>query len=557
MFHSKGCWINASEVFLITFINLMVINELTRDQDSYVRSNYLYKDREGKLTQGPLWDYNLIMGTGCCFDNRNTQGWQYQHPYNRGLEQNRGDNPDWIVKLMQDPNYAQRFEDRWFELRQGPLSLDGLFARIDAQTIPLTEAAERNFDKWNILGNGNPGFPSPVTNTWQEQIDFIKNWLTQRVAWIDSQLLDPPAPEYSVPGGLVAEGTQVSVTADAAQITTDTVVVAEGDSAAWFVPTDNTLGLTWTEAAFDDATWSTGPTGIGYENTPADYANLIQTRVRPQETCATCTTVMARMEFTVDDLANVDQINLRMKYDDGFVAYINGQEVARKNVTGTPNFNSSASDHPDGSAVVFEDSLISVEPGLLNAGSDNVLAIQVVNSGTGSSDQLLIAEFVLQQIESVGSAPIYLTVDGSDPRGTDGQPTAPLYDGTPLTVNEDSLVQARSLVNGEWSALSVAQYTVGVIPIVITELNYNPHPPSDAELTALPGIDNDDLEFIEVQNVGDRPTNLANLAFVDGVDFTFPFYQLAPGERALIVKQHLNCGMERGCPSLANSMGDG
>ena len=62
-----------------SFVNLMIVTELGRDQDTYVRSDYMWKDRGGKLHKGPLWDHNLIMGTGCCFDNKNPVGWQYQN----------------------------------------------------------------------------------------------------------------------------------------------------------------------------------------------------------------------------------------------------------------------------------------------------------------------------------------------------------------------------------------------------------------------------------------------------------------------------------------------
>ncbi|NQU19695.1 MAG: CotH kinase family protein, partial [Candidatus Nealsonbacteria bacterium] len=217
----------AQYIDVASFVNLMVVNELTRDQDAYVRSNFLYKDREGLLTQGPLWDYNLIMGTGCCFNNRDTHGWQYEHPYNRGLQQNRGDDPDWIVRLMSDPDFAIQFRDRWFELRQGLLSLDALYDRIHVHADPLAEAAVRNFQKWNILGSSNPGFPSPVTSTWQQQIEFILDrdapgqytgWLADRIAWIDGQLLSLTPPVFSQAGGEVAPGFELTLGAAAGTI---------------------------------------------------------------------------------------------------------------------------------------------------------------------------------------------------------------------------------------------------------------------------------------------------------------------------------------------------
>ncbi len=198
----------APYIDLDSFVNLFVINELTRDQDAYMRSNYFHKDRGGPLVQGPLWDYNLTMGTGCCRNNTNAtptggdSGWQYIE--NNGVNEWR-----WEVRLDDDEDFWQAFIDRWQELRRDTLSDAGLHARIDAHVVGLPAPAVRNFAEWNILGNANPGFPSPVTATWEGQITFIKNWASQRMAWIDSQFTAPPT--VTPAGGVVAGGTTVTV----------------------------------------------------------------------------------------------------------------------------------------------------------------------------------------------------------------------------------------------------------------------------------------------------------------------------------------------------------
>ena len=62
------------------------------------------------------------------------------------------------------------------------------------------------------------------------------------------------------------------------------------DGVRYFVPSDNSLGTTWTGIAdpANIADWGTGQAGFGYEDSPGDYQNLIRTSVRPVETCATC-----------------------------------------------------------------------------------------------------------------------------------------------------------------------------------------------------------------------------------------------------------------------------
>jgi hypothetical protein len=49
-----------------------------------------------------------------------------------------------------------------------------------------------------------------------------------------------------------------------------------------------------------------------------------------------------RIPFTVADAAQLQSLTLKAKYDDGFVAYINGVEVARRNAPAAPSWNSTA-----------------------------------------------------------------------------------------------------------------------------------------------------------------------------------------------------------------------
>ena len=70
----------------------------------------------------------------------------------------------------------------------------------------------------------------------------------------------------------------------------------------------------------------------------------------------------------------------------------------------------------------------------------------------------------------------------------------------------------------------------------ITELNYNPGDPSAAELAVIPELDQDDFEFIELQNTGSQPINLIGTRFNAGIQYTFPSSVLTVGERGLLVK---------------------
>jgi hypothetical protein len=129
---------------------------------------------------------------------------------------------------------------------------------------------------------------------------------------------------------------------------------------------------------------------------PAGYGSLIQTNIGVQMSGVN-QSAYVRIPFGMDNPADVATLTLRMKYDDGFVAYLNGVEVARRNApgaAGTPlAWNAAASaEHIPNDAVVFEDIDISSFKSLLGAG--NLLAIQGLNLSAGDSDFLVMPELV-------------------------------------------------------------------------------------------------------------------------------------------------------------------
>ncbi|HOV27429.1 MAG TPA: CotH kinase family protein [Pseudobacteroides sp.] len=183
-----------------SFVNYIIINELGRQPDSYIRSTRIYKDREKKLMAGPLWDYDLAfdcttMG-GFGFPGGSTssvEGWQFQ-PMMMGMSA-----CDWFYTLMQDPSFQSKISARWQELRRGPLSDANLSKRVRELSTPIANAAKRNFQKWNILGTSQVGgFSTQVTQTWEDQLKIVENFLIKRAAWLDTSGWKPTG---SNPGG--------------------------------------------------------------------------------------------------------------------------------------------------------------------------------------------------------------------------------------------------------------------------------------------------------------------------------------------------------------------
>ncbi len=148
--------------------------------------------------------------------------------------------------------------------------------------------------------------------------------------------------------------------------------------------------LSWARFGFNDASWESGFLGVGYDDNP-DYNQYIGKDVT-STLDGTNTSIWIRIPFDVDDPNDVGAMSLRVRYDDGFIAYINGTEVADANAPASPadwDANASA-DHTDPAAVIFDEWSFS-SAGLLRSG-DNILAIHGLNRSTTSSDFLIDAD---------------------------------------------------------------------------------------------------------------------------------------------------------------------
>lgn len=138
----------------------------------------------------------------------------------------------------------------------------------------------------------------------------------------------------------------------------------------------------WNTLDFDDVGWLDGPTGIGYAD--GDDATVLDDMINGYMS------IFARKLFTVPNKGAVGRLFLRINYDDGFVAYLNGEEAARSASMagiGPPvPFDAAAGGHEAGAFEVFE-----IDAGLLENG-DNVLAVEVHNTALGSSDLSFVPE---------------------------------------------------------------------------------------------------------------------------------------------------------------------
>lgn len=173
-------------------------------------------------------------------------------------------------------------------------------------------------------------------------------------------------------------------------------LVGEGASITLRVPQDAAEDAIWKSVGFDDSSWATGALGIGFDIGPS-FAPFINTDVSAEMRGINASSYL-RVAFQAPR-ATFTSLVLRMRSDDGFVAYLNGVEIARDRAPPMPVFNSSAvASHPDVFASTLTDFDVSGFIGALNIGAENVLAIHGMNASIGSSDYLIDARLEGQAI---------------------------------------------------------------------------------------------------------------------------------------------------------------
>lgn len=157
-----------------SFIDFMLVNEFTSNYDSYGRSTFLYKEKNGQLFIGPPWDYDrgYLPWT--------TTGWVWEitHPM--------WPFPFWWDKFRDDEEFRNEVYCRWTDLRTDVLSDEAFDELIDSLIANLgPDAPARNFEKWTELGVTDPPY----------FVEEIRTFLHDRLAWMDDALAPDAVPD--------------------------------------------------------------------------------------------------------------------------------------------------------------------------------------------------------------------------------------------------------------------------------------------------------------------------------------------------------------------------
>ena len=248
-----------------------------------------------------------------------------------------------------------------------------LFTQIYSQDIRINELVASN----SIFQDEDGDTPD-----WIELYNYGSSPVSL-INWSISDEEDDNNP-WVFPGIILNEDEYMLLWAsnkDRGQLTYPRTLITEGELFKYITPTSS-VSSNWTSVNYNDNSWSEGFSGFGYsdgdDNTYIPYGSL---------------SVFLRKDFSISNINNIVSLILDIDYDDGFVAYINGFEVARANINGSPPAYN-ATTNTDHEAQIYsggypERFVINNIDDILIEGM-NILSIQAHNVSDTSSDLSII-----------------------------------------------------------------------------------------------------------------------------------------------------------------------
>ena len=450
-------------------------------------------------------------------------------------------NPHYLLdRLMSNPDFRVLLADHIYErfFHGGALTPESAIDRYMSRADEIDRAIVGESARW---GDSRRSRPYTRDVEWVAERDRLVNeYFSVRTDIVLGQLRQAgfypsvAPPDYYVNGqfqrgGPIESDDAVSLNANGGDIwyTVDGsdprlpgsrggsgqewTLIAEDATKRVLVPTGPVDEAWRADLAFDDSDWISGAGGVGYEGSTG-YEPYFDIDLRNQMygRNAGCY-IRIPFDMSAEQLEGIGGLTLNARYDDGFIVYLNGVEVQRVMFDGDASWDAQANDnHSDLDAIDFEPFNLSGHIEQLRVGP-NLLAIHGLNASATSSDFLISVEVMASE--------------GAGDEVLGGvAPTAIRY-VDPVTFDGSVHIKSRLLSGTTWSALNETTFAVGPVAesLRISELMYRPAGDPNAE-------------YIELTNIGAETINLNLVRFSNGVDFTFPSLELAPGQYVVVVR---------------------
>ena len=172
-----------SRLDLESFLRYFLVGEFAGNSDA-MWSLYLYKERDDDLFHfGPVWDFDLSMDNDQrTYPANGKPDWLYN--YGSAVTGIRS----FVSRILSDPNATQTLSSIWKKMRDsGSFSKDSLWAFVDSLGVVMDQSQRLNFTRWDNLGEFLT-LQQFAPGTYQGELDIIKNYLNERIRWIDKKL---------------------------------------------------------------------------------------------------------------------------------------------------------------------------------------------------------------------------------------------------------------------------------------------------------------------------------------------------------------------------------
>lgn len=165
-----------------TYLRHFIVGEMSGNTDTYW-SVYMYKQRgDDKIYTGPVWDFDLAFEN----DNRtypinNHSQWVFQYGSVEGYMRTLTNN------IINDNTAKAKLISIWDNARHNGLDEESLLAYVDDLSQQLNRSQELNFTRWPIMNeyiHQNP----VIWGSYQAEVNNVKNYIRNRIAWIDNKL---------------------------------------------------------------------------------------------------------------------------------------------------------------------------------------------------------------------------------------------------------------------------------------------------------------------------------------------------------------------------------
>jgi hypothetical protein len=427
-------------------------------------------------------------------------------------------NPEWSTRLfrnlLKNEGFRNEFIQRYAYHMNTTFRPERLLGIIDQFQGRLAPEIPRHITKWG--GQKDPDaletWISPTFNSvaqWERNVDEMRRFAVERPAATTRHFLDhfglsgtseislalhvPDSAVLQINGKRLRDGFQGTYFNDVPIVARATPRLgytfshwqAQGTvvSSEDFVATGSVwrysdigvdLGTEWQQTGYDDTAWPSGPAQLGYGD--RDEATVIG---HSGDASNKLITTYFRRSFELADVTRFRSLSISLLVDDGAVAYLNGQEIARVNMpSGHIYYDTTASQ-----AIANENSFtkFQVAPAHLKSGV-NTLAVEVHQTRGDRSDMsfdcsLSGETFAVVQTKRVDTPEIKITLSGD--------------------------IQLTAFLDADTTTI--------VDPIVITEINFKSAPEADSD------------DWIELYNRTGTAVDLTGWQLTDGAEQAYAF----------------------------------